>query len=97
MLNGQRPSAGNIPSLSSVIDKYTQFLTSEGRAKKTLGKYDSIFRRLKELASQRHVTKITGVTLELVDADKNLRVADEAERRRSTPRSLSSASSLTTP
>ena len=33
LLNGQRPSAGNIPTLASVIDKYTQFLTSEGRAK----------------------------------------------------------------
>lgn len=81
LLNGQRPSAGKIPSLSSVIEKYTQFLTSEGRAKKTLGKYDSIFRRLKDLAGRRRVTKITGVTLDLVDAYKSQRVADEAAKK----------------
>ena len=81
LLNGQRPNLAKVPTLAAAIEKYLQFLRSEGRAKKTLDKYDSVFRRLKELAAKRRVTKVSGVTLEIIDAYKNQRVDDEAAKK----------------
>lgn len=81
LLNGRQPASGAVPSVAAVVHQYTEFLKSEGRAPKTLSKYDGVFRRLRDLAGQRRVTKISGVNLELIDAYKNRRVADGAAKK----------------
>ncbi len=81
LMNGQFPGAIKVPMLSNVIAKYMEFLKSEGRAPKTIQKYQKVFDRLKELAGRRRVTKISGVNLELIDAYKSQRTDAKAARK----------------
>ena len=53
-------------------------LRTRACVKKTLQKYDKVFQRLQALADKRRVTKISGINLELVAADKARRVDDQA-------------------
>src|SRR5436190_972799 len=42
-------------SVAETVDAYMNFLRAEGRAKKTLVKYQHVFKRVVELAEARHV------------------------------------------
>ena len=77
-MNGQIPGTARTPTLVAVIQKYMAYLKSEGRAPKTIQKYQNVFDRLEDLANCRSVTKISAVNLDLVDAYKSRRVKDEA-------------------
>ena len=62
------------PALASVIEDYQRILRTEGRAKRTLAKYDKIFERLRDLADRRRVRTLNEVTLKLLDAYRAERV-----------------------
>jgi site-specific recombinase XerD len=78
LLAGELPRPSSMPTLAAAVEKYRAFLKNEGRAKKTLQKYDKVFQRLQALADKWRVTKVSGVNLELVDAYKARRVDDQA-------------------
>jgi site-specific recombinase XerD len=78
LLDGRFTRQVNAPTITSTIDKYMESLRAEGRARKTLQKYENVFERLGRLAEVRRVTKISGVNLDLLDAYKSQRVAEGA-------------------
>ena len=59
LLDGRFTGQVNAPTITSTIDKYMESLRAEGRARKTLQKYENVFERLGRLAECRRVTKIT--------------------------------------
>lgn len=74
IIQGRYQRALPPPALRSAIESYQQFLRTEGRAEKTLAKYDKIFERLLELAERRRVRTLDGVTLKFLDAYRAERV-----------------------
>jgi site-specific recombinase XerD len=67
-----KPAAAPV-SLADAIAAYLNFLRTEDRAAKTLSKYTKTFSRLAELAGQKNVTNLDGITKGLVDAYRELR------------------------
>jgi len=65
------------PSLEHVIDKYREYLQTEGRAAKTMAKYEFAFKLFLDLANRRKVRSVLGVNQVFVDAFR-------AERKKAT-------------
>jgi integrase len=61
-------------SLAAAVADYKQFLQTEGRAKKTLAKYNMLLDRLLDLAGRRGVHNINDVNLKFIDAYRTERV-----------------------
>ncbi len=61
--------------MASPIEDYQQFLHTEGRAERTLAKYDKVFKWVSDLAGRRRVRTLDGVTLKFLDAYRTERVA----------------------
>lgn len=65
-------------SVESGIDDYRSFLQVEGRAPKTLAKYETVFARVRNLAARRKTKDLSGIDLSFVDAYRQERAADGA-------------------
>jgi integrase len=63
------------PSVAHVIEKYRDYLQTEGRSPKTMAKYEYAFKLFLDLAERRKVRSILGVNQAFVDAFR-------AERRK---------------
>jgi integrase len=74
ILEGRCRSAPAPAALADVVRDYQQYLRTEGRASKTLVKYDKVLERLLDLAGRRGVRNVGGVNLKLVDAYRAERV-----------------------
>lgn len=64
------------PSVAQVIDKYRQYLQTEGRAIKTMAKYEFAFKLFIDLAERRKVRSVLGVNQVFVDAFRAERKKD---------------------
>lgn len=69
------------PSIAEVIEQYLAHLRSEGRASKTIGKYEYCFKLLQELATRTKKTLLSQVDVALVDLYRAERAAGEGNRR----------------
>jgi integrase/recombinase XerD len=74
IIEGRYQRTPRPPALADVVDSYKQHLRTEGRAKKTLVKYDKILQRLLDLAEMRRARTIQDVTLVFVDSYRDARV-----------------------
>ena len=74
ILQGRYERHAPAPALADVVRDYKQYLRTEGRAVKTLVKYDMVFERLLALAERRGVHTVSEVTLKVVDAYRSERV-----------------------
>jgi len=61
-------------SVAEAIAAYRDFLLAEGRAAKTMTKYEKVFERVVELAGERKVRDLSGIDLKFVDAFRRMRV-----------------------
>jgi integrase len=60
-------------SIEKAIGDYRSYLGSEGRAPKTLTKYEKLFERVSALAEDRKVRDLSGIDLAFVDAFRQMR------------------------
>jgi site-specific recombinase XerD len=65
-------------ALPEVIASYMSFLRAEGRSKKTIVKYEHVYKRVAELAEERRVISIAGLSLKFFDAYRRLRNEEKA-------------------
>jgi integrase len=75
ILQGRHHHHAKPPSIASVIDQYRQFLETEGRASKTLTKYNLVFVRMLVLSEKRGARNLLDLNRAFVDAYRHLRVA----------------------
>jgi site-specific recombinase XerD len=68
LLDGRFQRPMTVPGIAEGVKTYMEYLRTEGRAAKTLVKYQTTLDRLVELAAHRHITKLSGVDLNLIDA-----------------------------
>jgi integrase len=78
LTSGRFTEQKRAPSLQAVIDRYRDHLVTEGRAKKTLAKYEHAFGVYLTLAERLKVKNILGVNQTFVDAFRAERVANGA-------------------
>ena len=72
-------------SIAEVIQAYDEYLVSEGRARKTLVKYRSVYKRVRTLADQRQLRTIDQLDVVFGDAFRAMRKRDGiAEKTRYT-------------
>ena len=71
---GQWKATPDAATVQDAIAAYRDFLRAEGRAPKTLTKYEKVFERIAELALARKIRDITGVDLKFIDAYRRTRV-----------------------
>ena len=74
---GQWKEAKDTATVEQAIAAYQDFLRAEGRAPKTLTKYDKVFERVAALAKERKARDLGGIDLRFVDAYRRLRVDEE--------------------
>jgi len=74
LLNGDHRPALKAPTIESLTADYLAYLRTEGRAEKTLVKYESVFDRVVALAGRRHRRNALGLDLSFVDAYRQERV-----------------------
>jgi site-specific recombinase XerD len=60
-------------SVKEGIGAYTNFLRAEGRALKTLSKYEKVFERVLDLAEQMKIKDLAGLNLQFIDRYKQRR------------------------
>jgi integrase len=73
-LEAGRWKPASVPTtIAEGIEAYQNFLRAEGRAPKTLGKYNKVFERVLDLSNDREITELSGIDLKFVDAYKGLR------------------------
>lgn len=78
LTSGRFTEQKRAPTLQVVIDRYREHLQTEGRAKKTLVKYEHAFANYLTLAERLKVKSILGVDQAFVDAFRAERVANGA-------------------
>jgi site-specific recombinase XerC len=61
-------------ALADAVRDYKQFLRTDGRAQKTLTKYEKVSERLLDLAGRRHIRSISEVNLKFMDAYRSEQV-----------------------
>jgi integrase len=66
-------------TVAATITAYTSYLRAEERAPKTLVKYEKVFERVAQLATERKIKDVSGLDLGFVDAYKQKRHADGAQ------------------
>ena len=66
-LTGDHKRQRRSPSRSEVADQYIAHLRSEGRAEKTIRKYQFCFKLLLEIAKRRNITRISQLDVRVVD------------------------------
>lgn len=77
LVNGEQRRAGKPPLISDVIVEYISHLRAQGRAKKTIRKYEFAFKLALELAERRGISRIDQIDLAFIDA---FRLAREVHR-----------------
>jgi integrase/recombinase XerD len=75
---GQWKATPDAATVEEAITAYRDFLRAEGRAAKTLSKYEKVFERIADLAQARRIRDLSGVDLKFVDAYRRIRVDDGA-------------------
>src|SRR5262245_15072631 len=81
ILAGLDPRQPPPPGIDAVIQAYLDCLKTEGRARKTLVKYEAVFGRIRQLAAVRHARNILDLNLAFVDAYRSIRVQDGAAKK----------------
>jgi site-specific recombinase XerD len=72
---GQRAAPMPQVAISTAIAEYLQYLKVEGRAAKTLNKYEHVWETMLDAARQRHITNLSQLNLRFIDHYRSLRKA----------------------
>jgi integrase len=88
LLSGEHKRQRKSPLISDVTDQYLQHLRSEGRAEKTVRKYEFCYGLLLDIAERRNVTRISQLDIRVVDQYRAERKAGGADRRQAKPKTI---------
>ena len=88
LLAGEHKSQRRSPLISEVTGQYVDHLRSEGRAEKTIRKYQFCFTLLVDIAERRNIRRISQLDMRLVDQYRAERKKGGAGRRPSKPKTV---------
>jgi site-specific recombinase XerD len=78
LLDGRWKAEPATATVEQAVLAYSDFLLTEGRAAKTVSKYDKVFEQVAALAQQRKVKDLSGINLKFADAYRRMRMDDGA-------------------
>ena len=88
LLAGEHKRQRRSALIREVIDQYTAHLRSEGRAEKTVRKYEFCYDLLLDIAERRNVTRISQLDIRVVDQYRAERKAGSENRRPAKPKTI---------